>query len=950
VTDGFNRFSAFVLGLFGALWLSVLPVHAAERLAEPKPFFGWWEFGGYFNTDDTSRGEVVIFSPLAQSDRSLLFLDARGQFFEHDTQESNLALGLRQMTASGWNLGVWSSWDHRNTSHDIGFDQVSFGLEALSVGMEFRANGYVPLDDSALVSSSTAFTPGVPFAELSGSDLFVVTGGDVTTTSLLFELAYHGFDAEAGILLFGGDRDPNAPVSGPRHELRAYAGGFWFDSKDAEEEIAGPMGRLDYRIEDVIASVPGSRFTIESELSHDEVRDTRFEVGARLRIPFGVGRPAKLARIAELTGQQRLMVERLERDTDIITNDQTEVTTTTTPLTREGAIDDATDVALDAVSFASTAAELAQAVNLGGNRLIIVQDGGSVIDVSATEGQALQARQTVQGGASTILIRGKKTGEVVPFTAPGQRPTIFSSDDNTNTGIFTVNTATHLAGMNLRGIGGQGISEPGNRGVRGLNNLNNIVIEQMDIRNMGGNAIRFEANNSNIRILDSTLANIGGNIINFDDFNSDIRIERVAFSQNLTDAIKFDEFNDTVHVLDNTFTNVNQAIDFDDNNSNLWISGNTLTNLDNRAIEIDVGNRNVWITDNTMRNTVIGAIFAGSRNSNVTISGNSITDETAFGISIRDDNENITIADNVLNRTGQEGIRIQDNNTNVTIAGNIISNTGDQGISFRDGNTGVLIAGTTIANSGAQGIRFDNTNRNVRVEDATITDAGGDAISFVNDNENITIRNTNVTGGNDAVAFEQRNTGITISDSTFTGQGSDGINFSRDNDDVRISNVTITNPLREGIDLSRGNTNFTIENTSISGGAQGMLDGIELESTVASATTVTVNNVTISGAIANAIQVLGSGTELDITNSQISNTVGNGLTIGDPGSVGNVVTMNTTTFSGTFTGSVLTLDGASTLAGNGNVFNGIGTLCTVVPVTGTPAGQFTFVNPPVTCP
>ena len=59
--------------------------------------------------------------------------------------EGNLAVGYRQMTASGFNFGAWIGVDGIRTPSDNFFGQVSAGVEALSEHFDFRLNGYLPL-------------------------------------------------------------------------------------------------------------------------------------------------------------------------------------------------------------------------------------------------------------------------------------------------------------------------------------------------------------------------------------------------------------------------------------------------------------------------------------------------------------------------------------------------------------------------------------------------------------------------------------------------------------------------------------------------------------------------------------------------------------------------------------------------------------------------------------
>jgi hypothetical protein len=92
----------------------------------------WASLGGAWNSDTESFGEFVIFAPFWQDSDSLFFAEARGRYFEDDLLAGNAALGLRQMTDSGFNLGGWLGLDVFQSVSDNTFGQVSGGIEALS--------------------------------------------------------------------------------------------------------------------------------------------------------------------------------------------------------------------------------------------------------------------------------------------------------------------------------------------------------------------------------------------------------------------------------------------------------------------------------------------------------------------------------------------------------------------------------------------------------------------------------------------------------------------------------------------------------------------------------------------------------------------------------------------------------------------------------------------------
>jgi hypothetical protein len=345
--------------LSAAALLGFLQPVAAQADSYAQKWNPWVELGGLGADDDGSRALGELWMPLLQGPSALFFFDGKFQFFEEDVREINAALGLRKMTASGWNLGAWFSGDLRETSNDNSFWQVAGGLEALSVKWDLRVNGYLPVTDPQA-------SPSTAEVILQRNTIFMIGGQEV---------ALHGFDGEVGYMLLGSPETK----PGTRHELRVYGGGFWFDDEDAIDEVAGPSARLEWRIDDLIPDWGGSRLTFDAGYSHDEVRGDLWQVGGRLRIPLGGTRTYAL-----LSPQARRMQERIERDDDIIVVESGP----------ENVFDTLTGVRFDRVAYVNPSITKVSA-EAGDNSLLILN--GTV-----SGPQALQGNQTLMGGKSTI--------------------------------------------------------------------------------------------------------------------------------------------------------------------------------------------------------------------------------------------------------------------------------------------------------------------------------------------------------------------------------------------------------------------------------------------------------------------------------------------------------------------------------------------------------------------
>ncbi|MCI5074643.1 hypothetical protein [Oricola sp.] len=389
---------------------------------------GWTALGGYYGSEGSSYGELVLFAPLHQTDDSLFFTDIRGKLFEGEILEGNAAVGFRQMTGSGFNLGVWGGLDVRRTANDNVFGQVSGGLEALSDNFDFRLNGYLPVTGPKTASAGDAEV------FLTDSNIFMI-GGE--------EVALHGVDAEAGVRLNFGDDNAG--------HLAIYGGGYWFDHDDAFEAVTGGKARVELAFNDVAGD--GSSLVARYEYTSDDVRGDRHTVGARLRIPLGAAPRAARS----MSVQQWRMTDPLERDTDIVIGQSEE----------ELVADAYSDVRFDRVAYADDAGSFQSGIDEGANTLIILD--GSQGDV--TGGQTLAEAQTLLGGGSTLAVYGVESGTTGMVTAPGLRPTLVNGAGsgyalslggyNTVAGIDVrselVKTDGTVDGVTLGGIDGSGL-------------------------------------------------------------------------------------------------------------------------------------------------------------------------------------------------------------------------------------------------------------------------------------------------------------------------------------------------------------------------------------------------------------------------------------------------------------------------------------------------------------
>jgi hypothetical protein len=777
---------------------------------EPK-WSPWVEFGGAYVTDDASRGSVTLFAPLSQGPRDLLFIDARGKLFEEEAREANVALAYRQMLANGWNLGAWIGGDVRRTGFDNTFWQLSGGFEALSENFDIRVNGYGPVTDPQAAGFNTGFTQVV----LSGSSIYMVGGSEV---------GLRGVDGEVGVLV------PTDMLSlgGADMELRVYGGGYYFDHETALQEVAGPKGRLELRFNDILAGMPGSRLTAEYAYSYDEVRDSRHQIGARLRIPLGP--PEERLRYANLTSQERRMMDGLERDVDIVV-----------VRSEAEAVEDAlTDVDFDRVAYVNDGGSVTTTATVAGGNSLIIATGGTI-----SGEQFLQDSQTLQSGASTIQVRGLNSGTVTNFTAPFSQASLVANNEN----VINLVSNTHLNGFVIDKTGDSqddavvARDAGGNDGFSNFAITNNIITTTGD----GSNAVGIDDDNDTVWVLGNTLTTAG-----FD-----------------AQGIEFNDGNSNVRISDNIITTRGEAaygIEVDDDNEDFWVSGNTIVgeNIDAVGILFDAGNRNISVAGNT-----------------VTMQG-----EAADGIVFVFDNTDISISDNTVTMLNDNayGIVVAAYNEGVTLSGNTIAMHGarSDAVVFLEGNADLTVTSNTITTAAiwSFGLVFDEENRDITASGNTITTQGplSDGIYFGFANDNIVVAdNTVSTSGDESfgIDFDLANTGALVTGNTVTTVGAlaPGIVVAIGNSDITLDGNTVNTAgaLSVGIGVGRFNSDVTISRNTLTASGPAS-DGIQV---FADNTIAITDNAGLGSIGDDFLELVSSGNVLSGTgNSTTSSTVG----------------------------------------------------------------------------
>ena len=689
-----------------------------------KKWLPWHEAGGFLSTE-RHRAESNLFAPIWQSSKALLFFLGTGKLFEDDIREGNFALGLRKMHRSGWNFGLWGGYDVRSSEEDNVFHQIAFGAEALSDRWDVRANGYVAVSDPGL-------SPGAASVAVTGPKISMIGAREVPLS---------GFDGEVGYKVFSGRGGPKDGLArhGRSHELRVFAGGFYFDDGEALEEVAGPRARIEWRIVDVVHGLPGSRLTLGGAYQYDDVREDQWEGGVRFRVPFGGGgRDARATHLASLTPQERRMTESIVRDTDIVAAASEE----------ENVFDVLTGVRFDRAAVLAGGGSLQQTIDASGPNSLIVVDGG------VSNGSfALGSSQTLQGGGSTIRVTGVKSGVTMDFTAPGARPFLVQT---LNQAVLTVDSNTHVAGLGIRGAGGT----PGrfdNDGIAAMDGIANVAITDSMLMDLGGDGISFLDNHANVTVSNNTISDTDGDGMRFGGDNSAVTVSHNAISGTGSNGVLFGNDNSTVRV-----------------------SGNTISDAGNSGVSFFSDNSAVTVSHNTISGAGATGVRFINDNSTVTVSGNTISDAGFTGVHFSSDNSAVTVSNNTISDTGNTGVYFINDNSTVTVSGNTISDAGFTGVHFRSDNSAVTVSNNTISGDTDFGMFFSSDNSAVTVSGNTISDAGNTGVFFSAGNDDVTVSNNTISDTDyDGVGFFDNNTNLLLSNNSFSGIGSHLFHFDR---------------------------------------------------------------------------------------------------------------------------------------------------------------------------
>lgn len=394
--------------------VSVIALSVGAASAQETTAIGdgarWSAHGSLTARAGTERhiGELDLFLPLWQSDSSMLYGDLRAQTDDAGNQEGNVGLGFRTM-GEDWIVGGYGFFDYRK-SDETGntFNQGTLGLEALSESLDLRANFYVP-------ENGEQAAPGMTALQVIGGSLQLRQGA---------ERALPGVDGEIGYRLWNSE-------DGDR-EVRAFAGGYYFDAADYST-VAGGRGRIEARLFDLDFLGEGSRFTLGAEVMQDNVRDTQGFATARLTIPFGGGRRSGQG------GLDRRMADYVVRDVDIITRAETVGSSEAVAYADSG-------VTVGNVMVLTNDDNIVAAAASGSTGDLFVVDG-SVGPYRIAESIVLAPGVVLLGGGASFNVVGVDSGQQLTYTAVGTLPVIFGNVSGG--GVITLASDTVVAFLHV---------------------------------------------------------------------------------------------------------------------------------------------------------------------------------------------------------------------------------------------------------------------------------------------------------------------------------------------------------------------------------------------------------------------------------------------------------------------------------------------------------------------
>lgn len=886
----------------------------------------------------TGEGFVDFVLPLHSNGQSILFLNPRASLKDEGETELNLGLVARKkLPNTDVILGANAYLDRRESRRGNTFNQTGLGVEALSQWVDARLNYYRPNDDRVMiadaqmtdvdvdVSTSTSVsrrsdietdTSLIDSTTSGGDPRFsgnsILTGGAVTENTLLntnttttsttttttrtirttttdrffeqFEQGREGWDAELMLKMPLPDRYPQTRLGVGYYD---YSSGF-----NGGEGISGVKGRLEMRA--------GPFLTLDAEVFEDrELNDTSFFLGARLHLPFDMGRlvngrnpfknvKSRIRRHNQASFNERLdemvirdvriqmeesefLENRARKREDVEVEVETSSSTSISTTTEESVV---TETSAEPTETITEQGEVVTVVhvdndNSGDPDNDPGADGGTYenphTDAASTNGDTTEADIILVHASSSI------TGAI----QAGSNMRILGEGDDA---VHVVDADQGQIALPETAPGAQSDARPTVEGV-------SISSQNVEV--------------SNFTVNSGSISTAGGST------HSNIAIRRINSNGNASSSV----------INLGAGGSLDESITLNDINIAGHTGGSSAISIQNSLATAQVTGTGINVSGPGSNGLFLGGAAAGSSHafSNVDISG------TGGGINIVGSHGDYTFGDTGITDTNDAAFRIDGGTANIGFdaASSIAQGSNQSALGISGGHTGSLVFDGAITATNGDGLQFDDADGGYAFNGLVTLDGTANAadtgIDILNGSDGTfafagttAITNdqgvaVNMTGSPGTAAFNSLDidqsigAGVQASDSgtlslagTIDGTGGDGINSA--NTDVVVNGVAL------GGDDQIGGDGINVANTA---------DAI-----------VAIDNATISDAAGAGIVVDGSGGGTTTVTSFSGNAVVNAGAGG--------VLFDTVTFDGTPGGGINQVAGGTMSIGSNHSAPGSG--------------------------
>lgn len=696
-------------------------------------------------SDEDVRLHTDMFIPLLFDESSLLFLDVRGQFADVGGGEGNCGLAFRHLFDHEWIFGIYGFYDLKQSANANWFHQGAIGAELLSPCFDLRTNLYIPEGGSQQAVAPTA----------------VISNGNLVVQNNE-ERAYHGFDAEVGMLLWNNSKWLDS-------EIRGFAGGYYFDTDSINaRSVSGPRLRLEWRSYDLPWMGLDSRLTLGAQFQHDAVRGGQSAGILSVRLPFGSDR----GRSRKMCCMQRRMTDVIVRDIDIVTR------ATPKPGGQEAALHAEEGFAIGSVTVVDASTDDPQNSIASATTDTVIIDGAAG-NLEITDSIILQDGQNLLGGG--FVVKGADTGALATFGTP---VLIRGLDDNQS--VIVMADHTRVGSLEIEG------------GMHGISSYNGTDYDDL----------------ADVHVFDNQVSEADESGFRFAELDADSSLQRNRAFANGDAGFAIEDNAGTIQQntsqdnyttgyllgLNNGIVTANRAME--NGGFGFSMAANYGTIAKNEATENVMAGFSLTynegvISENESTDNASEGFWVETNNGIVT--GNLAYDNFLDGFWFEDNYDSIT--DNLSFDNFGNGFVFNDNGG--TISGNDASGNSFHGFTF--GNNFGDFSDNVAAQNGSDGFDFSHNAGTIQRNEAIGNDDDGFDFSF-----NLATFSDNEAIANENDGFEFYNNESVMTGNQAIGNAEDGFYFNQNNglfdDNFAEGNYD------DGIDMVENSSTGTVSN------------------------------------------------------------------------------------------------------------------------------------------